>query len=312
MTQRRCAPGFPRAVLLSTTICTAALLSNLANAQAPKVGDPPEAKDMRLVGMNDLQARSAYQPVIHKQGDRYIAYVGHHGGTQSVPKPVNPMTGQPEFNGTSIIDVTNPAQPKYLKHLPGEEGSGEKGGGQMVRVCDGTALKGDPNAFYLLRTFGNTAHEIWNVTDPAAPALVSRIPSGQDTHKNWWECDTGIAYLVSGLPGWRTRRMTSIYDLSDPAKPVKIRDFGLAGPAAGRDRHGADRIARPDLDRTAGQPRLFRLRHQQGRHPADRRSREAPDRTARADATRTSRSPRSGGWKCRRWSARTPRCRSAT
>src|ERR1041385_9405892 len=85
-----------------------------ALAQSPKVGDPPEASNMRLVGMNDLQARSAYQPTIHKQGDRYIAYIGHHGGPPDVPKPLNPLTGQPEFNGTSIVDVTDPAKPKYL------------------------------------------------------------------------------------------------------------------------------------------------------------------------------------------------------
>ena len=95
---------------------------------------------MRLVGHNDLQARSAYQPIIHKQGDRYIAYVGHHGGTESVPKPVNPLTKQPEFNGTSIVDVTDPKQPKYLTHIPGLEGLGEQGGGQMVRACDGKSL----------------------------------------------------------------------------------------------------------------------------------------------------------------------------
>src|SRR6201990_3438919 len=82
-----------------------------ALAQSPKVGDPPESSNMRLVGMNDLQARSAYQPTIHKQGNRYIAYIGHHGGTPDVPKPVNKMTGQPEFNGTSILDVTDPANP---------------------------------------------------------------------------------------------------------------------------------------------------------------------------------------------------------
>ena len=92
---------------------------------------------MRLVGMSDLQARSAYQPTIHKQGERYIAYIGHHGGTPDVPKPVNKMTGQAEFNGTSILDVTDPANPKYLKHLPGLEGHYEEGGAQMVRVCDG-------------------------------------------------------------------------------------------------------------------------------------------------------------------------------
>ena len=64
-----------------------------ALAQAPKVGDPPEAKNMRLVGYSDLQERSAYQPTIHKQGSRYIAYVGHHGGTPDIPKPTNKLTG---------------------------------------------------------------------------------------------------------------------------------------------------------------------------------------------------------------------------
>ena len=59
-----------------------------------------EMHDMQLVGYNDLQARSAYQPVIHKQGDRWIAYIGHHGGTQP-----NPLTGKAETNGTSIVDV---------------------------------------------------------------------------------------------------------------------------------------------------------------------------------------------------------------
>jgi hypothetical protein len=206
-----------------------------AAAQSPKVGDPPEASNMRLVGMNDLQARSAYQPTIHKQGDRYIAYIGHHGGTPEVPKPLNPLTGQAEFNGTSIIDVTDPAHPKYLAHIPGQEGTYEAGGAQMTRVCDGKTLpKGDPNAVYLLRPFGGQGHEIWNVADPSKPVLVSKPSWGlKDTHKSFWECDTGIAYLVSGVPGWRVRRMTEVFDLSDPAHPVKIRDFGLVGQEPG-------------------------------------------------------------------------------
>jgi hypothetical protein len=210
------------------------LLATPAPAQSPKVGDPPEASNMRLVGMSDLQARSAYQPTIHKQGERYIAYIGHHGGTPDVPKPINKMTGMAEFNGTSILDVTDPANPKYLKHLPGLEGNYEEGGAQMVRVCDGRSLpKGDPAKTYMLRVFGGKAHEIWDVSDPMNPALLARLESGRDTHKNWWECDTGIAYLVSGIPGWRVRRMTQIYDLSDPAKPVHIRDFGLPGQEPG-------------------------------------------------------------------------------
>ncbi len=67
------------------------------------IGAPPEASNMKLVGSNDLQARSAYQPTIHHQGDRWIAYIGHHGGTDDIPDPVNPMTGKAEPNGTSIV-----------------------------------------------------------------------------------------------------------------------------------------------------------------------------------------------------------------
>src|SRR3954467_5711572 len=181
--------------------------STMTHAQKQTIGAPPEASNMKLVGTSDLQARSAYQPTIHKQGGRFIAYIGHHGGTDDVPTPVNPMTGQAEPNGTSIVDVTDPAQPKYLRHIPGAPGTYEAGGAQMVRVCDGASLpKGDKSAVYMLRIFGGQAHEIWNVADLANPKLITRIPSGKDTHKNWWECDTGTAYPAAGVEGRRRRR----------------------------------------------------------------------------------------------------------
>jgi len=189
-----------------------------------------EKNNMELVGFHDLQGRSAYQPFVHKQGERWIAYIGHHGG--SLP---NPLSGKPESHGTSILDVTDPRRPRYLAHIPGESGQAEGGGAQMVRVCNGSDLpRGDKNKVYLLRTLGNAAHEVWDVTDPAKPRHLTVVVSGLDgTHKNWWECDTGIAYLVSGLHDWRTHRMTQVYDLSDPAKPVFIRNFGLPGQQPG-------------------------------------------------------------------------------
>ena len=216
--------------LKSAVPCLALVAASLATAQPAA---PPEALNMRLVGYSDLQARTAYQPTIQKQGKRWIAYVGHHGDKK--PNPLN--GGKVEDNGTSIIDVSDPTQPKYLAHLPGDEGKAEQGGAQMVRVCAGADLpKADKAKFYMLRTFGNQAHEVWDVSDPARPSLLVTIGKGlKGTHKNFWECDTGIAYLVSGHPQWRTNRMTQIYDLSDPAKPVFIRDFGLVGqqPGAG-------------------------------------------------------------------------------
>ncbi len=209
-----------------------ALLLAACSSLGPQGG--AEARNMELVGSHDLQGRSAYQPTLLQQNGRWIAYVGHHGGGAQNPKPMNPLTGHAEFNGTSILDVTDPAHPKYLFHIPGEEGQDEAGGAQMVRACPGRSLpKGDPAHFYILRVFGNSAHEVWDVTDPSAPARIAQMGGLKGTHKNFWECDTGIAYVVSGLEGWRTRRMTQIYDLSDPAHPVFIRNFGLAGQQPG-------------------------------------------------------------------------------
>jgi len=219
-------------ILCSLLITILALTGCAQMALRGRVGSTPEARDMALVGFNDLQNRSAYQPVIHRQGDRFIAYIGHHGGTA-----FNSLTGRVEANGTSVVDVTDPRNPKYLTHVPGSPaGSGEAGGAQMVRVCDGEDLpKGDRTKTYLLRTFGNEAHEILDVSDPSKPMLLTKVISGlTTTHKNWWECDTGIAYLVSYRKdeGWRSRGV-KIYDLSDPAKPRYIRDFGLVGQEPG-------------------------------------------------------------------------------
>ena len=206
------------------------ILTIASASAAAQTAGREEKSNMELVGYHDLQGRSAYQPLVHKQGERWIAYVGLHGDYLT-----NSLTGATEHNGTSILDVTDPKQPKLLSHIPGEPGKAEAGGAQMVRVCNGSDLpNADKRKVYLLRPFGNSAQEVWDVTDPAKPALVTTVVAKLGgTHKNWWECDTGIAYLVEGVPGWRTRRMTQIYDLSNPAKPAFIRNFGLPGQQPG-------------------------------------------------------------------------------
>ena len=104
----------------------------------------PEHANMALVGRHDLAGRSAYQPVIERQGARWIAYVGHHRGGA-----VNPLTGTNEPNGTSVLDVSDPRQPKLLAHIPGQ---GE--GAQMVRAC--SMLPNLAGRTFLLRTLGHS------------------------------------------------------------------------------------------------------------------------------------------------------------
>ena len=213
-------------------------------APAPGPRDQPSQWNMALVGHNDLQGRSAYQPIIINQDGRQIAYVGHHNNQKPL---MNPLTGKLEPNGTSIVDVTDPAKTKYLAHIPtGEDRA--TGGAQMVRVCSGNTLpRGVKGKWYLLRPLGNRAHEIWDVTDPSKPGkLTTVVDNLTGTHKSWWECDTGIAYLVASnrAEGWRGGNHLKIYDLSDPTKPVYIRDFGMVGthPHAGEDHEGGEGI----------------------------------------------------------------------
>src|ERR1700728_4948719 len=190
---------------------------------------------MKVEGFNDNQARPIYQPLVVDQNGREILYLGNLTGNL-----LNPLTGKVEPNGTSIIDVTDVKHTKFLFHIPGPSGDISNAGSQMVRVCSGSVLPhGEKGKWYLLRAFGNVgpdeSHQIWDVTDPAAPKFIVTIVSGlSNTHKSWWECDTGIAYLVAGSKsdGWHQSGSTQhlyIYDLSNPATPVFIRQFGLVG-----------------------------------------------------------------------------------
>jgi hypothetical protein len=216
---------------------TSAFLALMGTASAQEPERPPQyqghgskANNMRLVGRVTLQGRSAYQPVIKQNpiNGEWYAYVGHHAG-----EALNPLTGEVEQNGTSIVNVTKPGEARQVAHIPAT-GEGESGA-QMVRICNGEDLpSGDPEKVYMLRANANVSHEIWDVTDASNPQLVTTVVDGLvGTHKNWWDCASGIAYLVSGPPDWRTDRMTKVYDLSDPENPVFIRDFGVNGQQPG-------------------------------------------------------------------------------
>src|SRR6266513_2692889 len=89
---------------------------------------------------------------------------------------------------------------------------------------------------YMLRNVQGgslSGYEVWDVTNVSAPVLASAIRGLRSTHKSWWECKTGIAYLPGSKstgPLWRQSQSMVIVDWSNPAAtPVYIRTHGLTG-----------------------------------------------------------------------------------
>jgi hypothetical protein len=234
--------------VLRTAIFAAslAILAFSGSALAATVTQSDERKAMRRVGHTDLQGRPAYQPnVIQYPDGRWIAFSGTHNNIP-VPRPgftflPNPLNNNAdERNGTMIIDVTDPANAKETAHIPAPAG----GQAQMARMCLGSDLNEDLRGkVYLMRNVqggADSGYEVWDVTDVKKPVMASVLRNIRSTHKLWWECNTGIAYLPGskdatfGLPLWRQAQSMVIVDWQNPhAPPTYLRTYGLVGAQPG-------------------------------------------------------------------------------
>ncbi len=177
-----------------------------------------DAANVRLVGHSDLQGRGALQVVL--KGN--YAYVGHHRGRE-----MNPMTGALEWNGTTILDISNPGQPRIIIHIPGYEGAESRAVQVVERYFDGRD--------YLLRNQESShfiGFEVWDITDRPSPRLVSKIEGLNAAHKGWWDAKTGYAYLSGIWPGWKGQHLI-IYDLKNPYIPKFVSNWGLPGQSPG-------------------------------------------------------------------------------
>ena len=220
----------------------------LADDRGRGISQSGEQRNMIRVGHVDLQGRPSYQPnVIVYPDRRTIAFAGTHGGNKPNPlKPGSPL----EENGTMVIDVTRPDRPVETAHIPVPVAGGQA---QMARMCLGSDLPGGVHGHvYLLRNVqGNAAqrsgYEIWDVTDTRNPSPVAALLGIRSTHKLWWECKSGLAYMpgsrdVPAPNRWRTAQSMVVFDWSNPPAavagsvapvyptyPKYIRTFGLVG-----------------------------------------------------------------------------------
>lgn len=228
------------------------------------------ARNVRLVGYHDLQGREAL--VVTTRSDpangRWV-YVGHHESYWDQKPKLNPITGKLEWNGTSILDVSDPARPRLVWHIPNDRDANSR---SVSVVYDYGFESSPPGRDYLIRNYeadDDLRFQIFDVTtrasDPTQIALVAEIrgtpPDScgpgcggkfiQRAHKGWWSPDTGYFYSAAGEPGFRSA-IVQIWDLRNPRSPRFVGRLWLPGQKEGEPGFEGQYAHHPIVDEPNG------------------------------------------------------------
>ena len=192
------------------------LCATLALAAGAAWADPVpkgwQAMNMRPVGYSDLDGRrGGFKMAIKNVNGRWYMYMAHLW-----------------HDGFSILDVTDPRNPKVLKFVQGPENTWNI----QVTLHDNlmiTALQrkppdwgGDPQKPFAEGVL------LWDISDPANPKQLSQWKTGDSgTHRNSYPGGK-YAYLSAAAKGYRGNILV-ILDVSDPANPKEAGRWAMPG-----------------------------------------------------------------------------------
>ena len=222
---------------------------------ASSAQNPPaaEAQNVRLVGYHDLQGRESLQVTTKSDaanGD--WVYVGHSDNYWGEPQHLNPITNRMEWNGTSILEISDPANPKLVWHIPNDVSANSR---SVSVVYDYQFDSNPPGRDYLVRSMHASddsvmKFQIFDITsrdsDPSRISLVSEITGTPEnscgpgcggpftirSHKGWWSQEGGLFYASTAEPGFR-QAILQIWDLKDPKNPRFVSRAWLPGQKDG-------------------------------------------------------------------------------
>jgi hypothetical protein len=123
------------AAAIAPLLAAGAISCGTTTPAAPAAGEAStaderaeSAQNVQLVGYNDLQGReSLVVTTMSDQANGSWVYVGHHESYLDDKPKMNPITGKEEWNGTSILNVDDPANPKLVWHIPNDSNRNSRG-----------------------------------------------------------------------------------------------------------------------------------------------------------------------------------------
>jgi hypothetical protein len=246
-------------VLLVPLAATDRPASDVDEIAAQPTGD---AHNMRFVGYHDLQGRFALEARAKSDPENgNWLYIGHVPNTRDKAATMNPITGRKEWNGTSILEITDPANPRLVWHIPNEVNANsrsvsvvyqfgpekrdylarnsESEGVLKFQVFDITDRATDPSTIGLVSEIHGTPENSCGpgcggrFVDSPMPREGARHPVPR-AHKGWWSQSTGRYYVSSNEPGFNTTILL-IWDLNDPRNPKFLGRAWLPGQKLGEE-----------------------------------------------------------------------------
>jgi hypothetical protein len=180
---------------------------------------PPgwSAENMEPIGFTSLSGRyGAFKMSIRQVDGRWYLYTGH------------------TFDqGWSIIDVTDPRDPKHVKFIPWKA---PQGWITSQLTVAGNLMVTSLNSFKD-RNPADGGILIWDVSKPTEPQLLSHFQTGpQGTHRNNYPGGKYI-YLSTSLEGYDGYIMM-VVDISDPRHPKEAGRYWTPGQKAGEPKQG--------------------------------------------------------------------------
>ncbi len=233
---------------LLTVLALGFLVSIQGTTYSQSAAPGGEGNNMRLVGYSDLQGRESLEVHVRSNdANGSWAYVGHSNNYWGDEDGhMNPITGQVELNGTSILDISDPANPKLVWHIPNVTSANSR---HVGAVYDYLGTGRD----YLVRSSDdgvNRKFQVFDITsrdtDSSQIRLVSEIsgtpknscglgcggPFMYRAHKGYWSEDSGYYYTSAGEAGFRSA-LIQVWDLKDPANPKFVSRMWLPGQKNG-------------------------------------------------------------------------------
>ncbi len=171
----------------------------------------------KAIGYSDLAGRGgAFKMAIREVNGRWYLYMGHLW-----------------HRGWSIVDVTDPASPTFVKFVPWPTDNTwtiqmELHGNLMITALERqqAAWGGD-----LTKPFDEGV-VLWDISDPVNPKQLSQWKTGgTGTHRNGYPGGK-YAYLSAAMPGY-SGYILVILDVSDPKAPKEAGRWWMPGQKDG-------------------------------------------------------------------------------